>query len=99
MEVAASVVVTNENLLSEASNSANTATIAQNTSSDSPSTVTSNPLSPEDLTSDTNSLGTEPNSTEQQETDKRTMSEDVGDKVAFMDPLCGDFSPDEDKNL
>ena len=92
MEVAAAVADTNENILSEASNSAITATIAQNTSSDSHSTVTSNSLSTEDLTSDTNSLGTEPNSTEQQETDKETMSEDIGEKVAFTDPLCGDFS-------
>ena len=92
------VTVTNEKLISEPSNSANvpaTAEPAPTTSSDSLSIVTPNSLPSEDLNTDSNSVGTEPEP-EQLEVEQ-TMSEDIGKKVEFKDPLCGDFSPDEDK--
>ena len=90
------VAETNENLLSDPSNSANVPAIAEpapTTSSD--STVTPNSLPSEDLNTDSNSVGTEPEQLEVEE----TMSEDIGKKVEFKDPLCGEFSPIEDKHL
>ena len=86
------VAETNENLLSEPSNSANVPAIAEpapTTSSD--STVTPNSLPSEDLNTDSNSVGTEPEP-EQLEVEE-TMSEDIGKKAEFKDPLCGELSP------
>ena len=87
---------TNENFISEPSNSANVPAIAepaQTTSGD--ATVTTDSLPSEDLITDSNSVGTEP---EQLEI-KETMSEDIGNIVEFKDPLHGAFSPAEDKKL
>ena len=90
------VTVTNEKLISEPSNSANvpaTAEPAQTTSSD--DTVSTDSLPSEDLNTDSNSVGTEP---EQLEI-KETMSEDIGNIVEFKDPLHGALSPNEDNKL